>query len=122
MSDLESINKKFIKEINAGTSSLILLSILDHSGNPMYGYQIGKQLETGEEDAAKIKQGALYPVLRSMEKSGLLESAVEPSVSGPPRRYYQITNTGREVLTSWTHIWNQTKSYVDDILQGVHHE
>ena len=122
MSELETINKKFIKEINAGTSSLVLLSVLDQAGNPMYGYQIGKQLATGDEDAAKIKQGALYPVLRSMEKSGLLESSVEPSVSGPPRRYYKITNTGQEVLESWTHIWNLTKSYVDNILQGVSHD
>ncbi len=40
---------------------------------------------------------------------GLLSSEVEPSVSGPPRRYYTITDEGRETLTLWTEIWSQMK-------------
>ena len=63
-------------------------------------------------------QGALYPVLRSLEKSGLLSSRVEPSVSGPPRRYYRITGMGRESLESWTDMWCRTKDFVDAILKG----
>jgi PadR family transcriptional regulator PadR len=66
-----------------------------------------------------MKQGALYPVLRSLEKNGLLASQVEPSVSGPPRRYYTITHTGRKTLVTWVEIWGQTKTFVDDILKGV---
>jgi PadR family transcriptional regulator PadR len=69
-----------------------------------------------------MKQGALYPVLRSLEKSGLLASKVEPSVSGPPRRYYTITEAGRATLAIWEEIWGQTKSFVDDILKGITHD
>jgi len=65
-----------------------------------------------------MKQGALYPVLRSLEATGLLESEVEPSVSGPPRRYYKITDSGRQTLAKWIEIWHQTSSFVDAVLKG----
>ena len=66
-----------------------------------------------------MKQGALYPVLRQLEGSGLLESTVEPSVSGPPRRYYQITNEGRETLVIWQDVWEQMKSFVSKAIKGA---
>ena len=82
--------------MHAGITALILLAVLDKSEEPMYGYQIAKVL--GEElNESSVKQGVLYPALRSLEGSGLLSSLVEPSVSGPPRRYYQITPEGREI-------------------------
>lgn len=111
-------NKKFQKELNSGTASLVLLGVLNRSKNPMYGYQIAKMIEAYDESVQMMKQGALYPVLRSLENSGLLESHVDPSVSGPPRRYYKITKPGHETLKAWAQIWNQTKSFVDTILEG----
>jgi PadR family transcriptional regulator PadR len=110
--------KKFQKELNAGTSSLILLSVLDKSSEPLYGYQIAKMLEEHWQDVPMMKQGTLYPVLRSLEENGLLESTVEPSVSGPPRRYYSITEAGRAALVEWMEIWKQTKNFVDASLKG----
>ncbi|MFA9404075.1 MAG: PadR family transcriptional regulator [Anaerolineales bacterium] len=118
MVDQNMPTKKFQKEMNSGTASLVLLSVLSQSENPMYGYQIAKLLDDNRQDALAMKQGALYPVLRSLEKNGLLSSNVEPSVSGPPRRYYTITGDGRETLTLWTEIWSQMKSFVDSILEG----
>jgi PadR family transcriptional regulator PadR len=111
-------NKKFQRELNAGTVALILLSVIDRAREPMYGYQIAKQIEGAAEDVPMIKHGALYPVLRSLEGSGLLESSVEPSVSGPPRRYYTITREGRVALGEWARIWDRTKSFVDNTLKG----
>lgn len=111
-------NKKFQKELNSGTAALVLLSILARADEPMYGYRIAKFMEVDDENVPMMKQGALYPVLRSMEGSGLLESHVDPSVSGPPRRYYKITKSGLETLKSWTKIWSQTKAFVDGILKG----
>ena len=115
----DALTKKFQKEMNAGTASLVLLSVMDQASDPMYGYQIAKLLEDHSQHEPMMKQGALYPVLRSLEKSGLLDSKVEPSVSGPPRRYYTITGSGRETLTTWQGIWTQTKEFVDTILKGV---
>jgi PadR family transcriptional regulator PadR len=108
--------KKFQKELNAGTASLVLLSVLSQSQEPMYGYQIAKLLDGYRQEAIAMKQGALYPVLRSLEKNSLLSSKVEPSISGPPRRYYTITDQGRENLTHWVEIWSQMKNFVDTIL------
>lgn len=115
-------NKKFQKELNSGTAALVLLSLMDRSAEPMYGYQIAKRMETTDSTVPMMKQGALYPVLRSLENSGLLESHVNPSVSGPPRRYYKITATGRQTLANWTEIWDHTKSFVDSLLKGGRHD
>ncbi len=119
MVETNEADRKLQKELNAGTAAVVLLSILDRADKPMYGYQIAKYIETAIEDVP-MTQGALYPVLRSLESSSLLESEVEPSVSGPPRRYYRITESGRETLKRWTAIWSQTKVFVDTILEGEH--
>jgi len=116
--ETSTADKKFQKELNSGTAALVLLAVLSKASEPMYGYQIAKLIEGGPEEVPMIKQGALYPVLRSLESSGLLESLVEPSISGPPRRYYTITVTGRQTLGRWTEIWDQTRSFVETILAG----
>ncbi len=108
--------KKFQKELNGGTVSLVLLTILAHAESPMYGYQIAKQLEAIEDGAGIFKQGTLYPVLRNLSAAGLLESEVEPSVTGPPRRYYRITPLGRQVLPAWQEAWTTTRDLVDSLL------
>jgi PadR family transcriptional regulator PadR len=112
-------NKKFQKELNSGTAALVLLSLLDRAEEPMYGYKIAKLMESADEKVPMMKQGALYPVLRSLENSGLLESRVDPSITGPPRRYYKITQSGRDTLQNWIEIWGHTKAFVDNILGGI---
>ena len=110
--------RKFQRELNSGTAALVLLGVLGRAGEPMYGYQIAKFVERHAGDVPIMKQGALYPVLRSLEGSGLLESTVEPSVSGPPRRYYVITEAGREALENWRGIWGRTRQLVETVLEG----
>ena len=115
-------NKKFKKELTSGISALVLLSVLDRAAEPMYGYQIAKLIGAGEADAPIVKQGALYPVLRSLEKSGLLQSQIEPSITGPPRRYYNITESGCQTRQQWLEIWNRTKTYVDSVMEGTYRD
>lgn len=110
--------KKFQKEMLSGVSALVLLSVLNQSNKPLYGYQITKNLEVENKEIPLMKLGALYPVLRSLEKSELLTSEVEPSYSGPPRRYYLITESGKGTLKDWEAIWKQTSEFVDNILKG----
>ena len=121
MTDLTLATKKFQKEMNAGTTSLVLLSVLERSTVPMYGYQIARLLEGNDPEVSIMKQSSLYPVLRSLEENELLASFVEPSVSGPPRRYYTITAEGRTTLKDWIEVWNQTKMFVDANLKGYCH-
>lgn len=118
MDDSAAQLKKFQKELSTGTVSLVLLAVLGQSRQPLYGYQIAKRLEELGEGVLAGKQSALYPVLRNLEGSGLLASEVEPSISGPPRRYYRITKLGREVLREWIAAWEGTRDSVDRVLQG----
>ncbi len=105
--------KKFRKDINAGLVGLVLLAVLDRSRQDLYGYEIAKQL-AGASDAGSIfKEGTIYPVLRSLAAAGLLTSRIVPSYSGPPRRYYRITEKGRTVLIEWQRIWAGTREFVD---------
>ncbi len=122
MGQENEINKKFQKELNAGTASLVLLSILSRADEPLYGYKISKLMDSVDDKGTPMmKQGALYPVLRSLHSSGLLDSYVDPSVSGPPRRYYKITDAGLKTLKTWREIWDQTKTFVDRTLKGKSH-
>ena len=114
--------RKFQKELNAGIVALVLLATLADAREPQYGYQIAKRLERDNENNPVMKQGTLYPVLRSLSASGLLDSYVEPSVSGPPRRYYTITAAGRKVLSQWKDAWMNTRDFVDIIMQDKRHE
>lgn len=117
MTEPDALHRKFQKELNAGTTALVLLALLAQKGEALYGYEIAKQLGGVDPDLALGKQGALYPVLRSLADDGLLESWVEPSVAGPPRRYYRITPAGRHALAEWAHIWRRTRRLVDDMIE-----
>jgi PadR family transcriptional regulator, regulatory protein PadR len=119
MDETEPQLKKFQKELSAGTVALVLLAVLGQAHEPMYGYQIAKRLERDGETPLGGKQSALYPVLRNLHAGGLLDSFVEPSVSGPPRRYYAITADGRRVLGEWTQAWGSARDFVDSILHSA---
>lgn len=108
--------RKFRKELNGGAMSLVLLALLERAEEPMYGYQIARRLEEAAGGAPLVKQGTLYPLLRTMEGNGLLASEVEPSVTGPPRRYYVIADPGRQILPLWRGAWEQTRHFVESIL------
>ena len=115
----EAIVRKFQKELNSGTASLVVLGLMVSSDEPLYGYQIARLLEQRADGRLPMKQGALYPVLRSMEANGLLQSEVQPSTSAPPRRYYTVTTAGREMLGRWIGIWRGTRGFIERVLADV---
>jgi PadR family transcriptional regulator PadR len=115
----KAIVRKFQKELNSGTVSLVVLGLMDASTEPLYGYQIAKLLEVQAEGQLPMKQGALYPVLRTMEANGLLQSNVQPSTSAPPRRYYSVTAVGHSMLASWVEVWGGTRDFVERVLSSV---
>jgi PadR family transcriptional regulator PadR len=115
--EFNEADKKFKKILNAGVAEIILLGILNRADGPMYGYQIARIIEESGPDMPIIKLWTLYPVMRSLESSRLLISEVEPSVTGPPRRYYRITETGRQTLARWADFWEQIKVLVDNQLK-----
>ena len=115
----EALLRKFQRELSAGTVSLALLAAVAAADAPMYGYQIAKRLERLGDGVLSGKQSALYPVLRNLEGAGLLDSFVEPSVSGPPRRYYRATPAGRDALVDWSAAWRATRDSLDAVLKDA---
>jgi PadR family transcriptional regulator, regulatory protein PadR len=111
--------RKFQKELNGGLVSLVLLAVLEQSSEDLYGYEIAKRLQKARAGDALFKEGTVYPVLRALSAGGLLTSRIVPSYSGPPRRYYRITDEGRRVLRDWSHIWRQTRDFVDHFISGA---
>jgi len=110
--------RKFRKELMAGLSSLVLLAVLARAGREMYGYEIAKAVKAEGEGGLIFKQGAIYPVLRSLNQLGLLDSRVEASAFGPPRRYYSITEEGLRALREWQGAWRDMREFVDDALKA----
>jgi PadR family transcriptional regulator PadR len=109
---------KIQRQLNAGSVSVALLALLVRAEEPLYGYQLSKILELVTEAPLPMKQGTLYPVLRSLEREGLLASSLEPSESGPARRYYRVTEDGNEALALLEGAWRDTRNFVDRVLDG----
>jgi len=91
------------KTLIAASTKPIILSILI-SGED-YGYQIIQRVKEISGGTLEWSDNMLYPVLRRMEKGGLLVSRWKISREGRLRRYYRITEQGREELDSERRQW-----------------
>jgi PadR family transcriptional regulator, regulatory protein PadR len=109
----DTLAKKFQKDLNGGLVGLVLLAVLAQSGEDLYGYEIAKRLASASDGTPVFKEGTVYPVLRALSAGNLLTSRIVPSYSGPPRRYYRITDQGRAVLEQWKSIWGDTRDFVN---------
>lgn len=65
----------------------------------MYTSDIIKRLSEAE---LVVVEGTIYPLLSRLQKDGLLEHQWQESEQGPPRKYYKVTNLGREVMDQVT--------------------
>lgn len=105
--------RKFQKDLNGGLVALVLLAVLNATEEDLYGYEIARRLQKASNGAALFKEGTIYPVLRALSAGGHLTSRIVPSYSGPPRRYYRITDEGRALLAHWSGLWRQTRDFAD---------
>lgn len=115
----DKASRKFQKELNSGAVSLVLLTVMEQLNRSVYGYEIAKLLQSRAGDTLPMNQAAIYPVLRSLEKQELLRSKSVPSDSGPPRKYYEMTPSGRQALSRWKSAWQTTTAFVDSILENT---
>jgi len=81
---------------------------------PYYGYAISQELS--EYGFADIPKGTIYPLLTSMEKKGLILGKIEPSKEGPQRKYYYITDTGKQARKVFLAKWNILSLSVNDLI------
>lgn len=92
--------------------TLILESLLRE---PSHGYRIAQDIKARSEGVLDFKEGTLYPALHKLEQEGLVESydAIE---KGRQRRYYRITDGGRETLEKDRAEWTALSRAVTTIL------
>lgn len=106
---LAAKHDKLVLELRRGILVLATLSQLDEA---KYGYSLMQELA---DQGLEIEQGTLYPLLRRLEDQELLES--EWNVEGSrPRRYYQLSSMGAEVLRSLSEEWIELVGVIDDLL------
>ena len=93
----------------------LLLLLFDQEG---YGYGLIEQLSdfgfTGED----LNIGSLYRSLRKLEDQALVSSVWEEASSGPKRRVYTITETGKLELHTWMTILTQRKARIEQLIES----
>ncbi|WP_010199270.1 PadR family transcriptional regulator [Bacillus sp. m3-13] len=97
-------------ELRRGTLTLAVLSQLR---TPQYGYSLVQLLE---KSGITIEQSTLYPLLRRLEKQELVTSSWDKTESRP-RRYYVLSNYGKEVLEKLKKEWEKTSQELSILLR-----
>jgi len=71
-----------------------------------------------ELTAARIMvvEGTLYPLLTRLRKAGLVDYRWEESASGPPRKYYRLTDAGEEFLAKLDNTWKELSISTSQIM------
>jgi PadR family transcriptional regulator, regulatory protein PadR len=91
------------RELKRGSLELIVLHLL--SPGEAYGYEIVSRLTADSDGALAVSDGTLYPVLYRLERAGFVAVRWETPARGVPRKYYRLTDTGRQELARLTHEW-----------------
>jgi PadR family transcriptional regulator, regulatory protein PadR len=99
-------------QIRRGTLELCVLALID--SKPRYGYDLVTALEQWKPLAAK--EGTVYPLLRRLQREGKVEGSWQESVAGPPRKYYQLTPNGRDLLGRMAADWVELNEAVQQTL------
>ena len=106
---------KYIRQLIKGVTEAILLYLI--SELPMYGYQIIKELEKRTTGYFKLKGGTIYPVLRRLEGKGLVKSRWQQITERQRRRYYEITDKGRQFLADRLAEWRDFSTAVSILME-----
>lgn len=105
------------RELMKGSTDSLLLCLIGQQ--PMYGYQIIKELERRSQGYFKFKEGTLYPALHRLERTGLIIGRWQTLPSGRQRRYYHITDKGRSTLVAKRSQWQEFLAAMNLIIQPV---
>ncbi|MHA1943969.1 MAG: PadR family transcriptional regulator [Candidatus Thorarchaeota archaeon] len=96
-------------EIRRGALSLAILAII--LDGESYGYDIMKKLGQEEYDALQLEPSTTYPLLRRLEKRGVLEGRWSDA-SGKRRRLYYVTRDGRRILRRMVKSWQSLNNQI----------
>ncbi len=109
MAENKELLESLILELRRGT---LILTVLSQLYTQEYGYSLIQKIQN---KGMNIDAGTLYPLLRRLEKQGLLESSWD-IYENRPRRYYKLNAQGEELLTQLTLEWNQLNQIISQCL------
>lgn len=102
-------------QIRKGILRILVLKLL--SEEKKYGYELLIEMDKKSNGFFKVKEGTLYPILYKLEDDGFVTSKWEfPSDRTKAKKYYFITDTGRQVLLELIDFWNCLAVNVEDFL------
>ncbi len=99
-------------QLKKGVLELCVLSLLK-SGDK-YGYELIAEISRNIE----ISEGTIYPLLKRLKSEGYVETYLEESSGGPPRKYYRLTVKGEETRERFFNEWNEFIKGVNSLLGG----
>ncbi|MHA1768034.1 MAG: PadR family transcriptional regulator [Promethearchaeota archaeon] len=89
--------EKAESEILRGISTVVVLKIINnHASEGIYGYLLLRELEESTKKILVIEEGTLYPLLKKLEKNGVIRSK-HKQVKGRSRKYFFITPEGQKI-------------------------
>ena len=111
----KNLSESLLSELRRGT---LILCVLSQLGESRYGYAL---VQTLEEKGVVIDANTLYPLLRRLEKQGLLCSEWNTQ-EAKPRKYYKRTVYGDEIFGELVEQWNILSSGMKELLGGDRNE
>jgi len=106
----------FSGDILKGNTLTLILTLIEEQ--PMYGFQIAKEIGRRSEGTFRFREGLLYPALHQLEQEGLVESEWRFSSQGPRRKYYRLSPRGRREAARLRKRWWAFSSAVNQVLGG----
>ena len=103
-----------LSQLRRGTVEYCVLALL--RDGERYGFELVRELSA--VDGLVTSEGTIYPLLTRLRKDELVTTFWRESESGPPRRYYELTEAGRSALTDFAEEWSRFRDSVDAILKG----
>ena len=100
-------------QMRKGILEYCILAILSREDS--YAPKIIAELKQAE---MIVVEGTLYPILTRQKNAGLLTYRWEESPKGPPRKYYTLTEKGREYLTTLDEAWDELVGQIRIIRHG----
>ena len=102
------------RDLQRGDIPTLILAVLQ--GGALHGYGIARAVSELSENALQLREGALYPALRSLEEQHLVESTWEVQPSGPARRVYRLTTAGEAAVLERARQWETYVHAVSKVL------
>lgn len=106
-----SFYENWTTQLRKGLLELAILNSL--SGSALYGYDIARRLR--EVDGLVMTEGTIYPILSRLRNEEYVETYIEESPDGPPRKYYRLTSRGRDELRRMNQHWQRLHEAIGSV-------